>query len=74
LALIASIATEFTRKAIPVITIAPRAALIFADPSFRQIVHVATDTPEKSANNIAGVSTYASLHDIPFRSQRVFTE
>jgi hypothetical protein len=60
---IANMATELTRKDTPVITIAPRAALILVDPSFRQIVHVAADAPASRANDTADVSTSASSQE-----------
>src|SRR6266542_1310690 len=59
-ALIDSITTELTRKATPVITIAPSAALTLVDPSFRQIVHVAAAAPPSSANKIADPIILAS--------------
>jgi hypothetical protein len=42
-------------------TIAPRAALILVDPSFKQMVHVAADTPESIAKRIADGGTFTSL-------------
>src|SRR5713226_9042016 len=45
-------ASALTTKATLVMTIAPRAALIFVDPSFRQIVHVAADTPQRIAKRM----------------------
>jgi hypothetical protein len=56
-----NIATELTRSATAVITIAPRAALILADPSFKQMVHVAADAPERSAKTTADVGTVTSF-------------
>src|SRR5206468_7918317 len=44
---------EFTRKATPVMTIAPSAALTLLEPSFRHIVQVAAAAPPSSANKIA---------------------
>jgi hypothetical protein len=43
------------------ITSAPSAALILVEPSFKQTVHVATDTPESIAKSIADVGTCTSL-------------
>src|SRR6266511_5275518 len=64
-ALIDSITTELTRKATPVITIAPSAALTLVDPSFRQIVHVAAAAPPSSANKIADPIILASPSEAP---------
>jgi hypothetical protein len=50
-----------TKRATAAITIAPRAALILVAPSFKQMVHVAADTPESIAKRIADVGTFTSL-------------
>src|SRR5262245_887811 len=42
-------------------TRAPRATLIFVDPSFKHSVHVAAETPASKANITASVGTRASL-------------
>src|SRR5574342_933579 len=52
----ASSAMELTTKATPVITIAPRTALIREEPSLRQIVQVAAARPERIAKRIALVT------------------
>src|SRR5260370_25376095 len=49
----ASSAIELTRKATPVMTIAPSTALIREAPSFRQMVQVAADRPERIAKRMA---------------------
>jgi hypothetical protein len=46
-------ARELTRKATAEISIAPRAALIRVDLTFKHRVHVAADTPESSANRMS---------------------
>src|SRR4030095_13401063 len=56
-----NITTELTTRATREITIAPRAALILVEPSFKQMVHVAADTPESIAKRIADVGTFTSL-------------
>src|SRR5919109_1404748 len=60
-ALNVNIAVELTKRATAAITIAPRAGLILVDPSFKQMVHVAADTPESIAKRIADVGTFTSL-------------
>src|SRR4029453_1114724 len=55
------ITTEMTRRAGSEIPIAPRAALILVEPSFKQMVHVGADTPERIAKRIADVGTFTSL-------------
>src|SRR5215475_15337757 len=60
-ALNVNITTELTTRATAAITIAPRAALILGEPSFKQMVHVAADTPESIAKRIADVGTFTSL-------------
>src|SRR5215510_4452305 len=60
-ALHVNITTELTTRATVEITIAPRAALILGEPSFKQMVHVAADTPESIAKRIADVGTFTSL-------------
>src|SRR6266851_3301035 len=49
----ASSAIELTRKATPVITIAPSTALMREAPSLRQIVQVAAHRPESTAKRMA---------------------
>src|SRR5258705_2709530 len=49
----ASSAIELTRKATAVMTIAPSTALIREAPSFRQVVQVAEDRPERIAKRMA---------------------
>src|SRR5258705_1697497 len=49
----ASSAIELTRKATAVMTIAPSTALIREAPSFRQMVQVAADRPERIAKRMA---------------------
>src|SRR5689334_14915413 len=49
----ASSAIELTRKATPVMTIAPSTALIREAPSLRQMVQVAADRPERIAKRMA---------------------
>jgi hypothetical protein len=60
-ALNVNIAAELTTRATTEITIAPRAALILVELSFKQMVHVAADMPESIAKRIADVGTFTSL-------------
>jgi len=65
LAFMASTAAEFTCNPTAVITMAPRAALILVEPSFRQTLHVAAEAPESNANTIADENTFASFATAP---------
>src|SRR5215470_7012149 len=60
-ALNVNIAAELTKRATVAITIAPRAALVLVAPSFKQMVHVAADTPESIAKRMADGGTCTSL-------------
>src|SRR4029450_757197 len=60
-ALNVNITAELTKSGTVEIPIAPRAALVLVDPSFKQMVHVAADTPERIAKRIAAVGTFTSL-------------
>src|SRR5262245_9775826 len=70
-ALKVSTAAELTMRAATEITSAPSAALILVDPSFKQIVHVATDTPESIAKRIADGGTCTSLRALGIRAAHV---